>query len=143
MLDSVMFERNNARIPGKPRTKFDWLNTDEAEVDKYIDDPHCGFLFTAAGYLDLLRIMQRATRAQWYTNLPPLFPMLLIAGEDDPVGQYGKGIKTTYKKMRDLGKHKTAMSLFPGMRHEILLHPDCEKVFETVISWFDKVLAQR
>jgi alpha-beta hydrolase superfamily lysophospholipase len=137
-LDSVLFERNNRRIPGTPRTKFDWLCTDSVQVDKYIDDEKCGFLFTAGGYLDLLRLMQHVTRKQWYGSMHHLFPMLLISGAEDPVGDYGKGVRYTYKKLREAGKNKTSMTLFERMRHEILLESDCVTVFSAILDWIEK-----
>lgn len=140
LIDSVAFGNYNNKYPGKPRTKFDWLNTDQREVDRYIADARCGFLFTAAGYLDLMQLLKSANRGAWFQSLPHQFPMLLIAGDQDPVGAFGKGVQLVARKLRDAGKKKTACHIFPGMRHEILLEPDRQQVFDVVLAWLDQNL---
>ncbi|MDR3314429.1 MAG: alpha/beta hydrolase [Oscillospiraceae bacterium] len=135
LLNSVAFGYYNDKYPGKPRTPFDWLNSDPAEVDRYIADARCGFLFTAAGYLDLMQLLKSVNRRAWFQSLPHQFPMLLIAGEQDPVGAFGKGVQLVARQLRDAGKKKTACHIFPGMRHEILLEPDRQQVYDVVIAW--------
>lgn len=51
------------------KTDFDWLTRDEAEVQKYIDDKYCGFLFTAAGYKDLFSVLNSVSGKDWYEQL--------------------------------------------------------------------------
>ncbi|MDR1733737.1 MAG: lysophospholipase [Oscillospiraceae bacterium] len=137
-LDNLLFDSNNAKIEN-PVSKFDWLNTDPAEVAKYDADPYCGFLFSAAGYLDLLSLMKSATRRSWYSaNIPHRFPMLLIAGDADPIGGYGKGVLSVLRRMRNAGKKNSSAQIFEGMRHEILLHPEKQKVYDTVIKWMNE-----
>ena len=140
LLDSVAFGHYNSKYPGKPRTKFDWLNTDEAEVDKYIADPRCGFLFTARAFLDLFSLLKSVSGKPWFTSIPYQFPLLLIAGGDDPVGGYGKGVELVARRLRAAGSNRTQCEIFPGMRHEILLAPGREQVYDTVITWLDKSL---
>ena len=64
LLDKLSFGAyNNAFKPN--RTPFDWLSRDEAEVDKYVDDPACGFVFTAAGFRDLFDGLGEVSGPQW------------------------------------------------------------------------------
>jgi alpha-beta hydrolase superfamily lysophospholipase len=140
LLDSVAFGHYNNKYPGRPRTKFDWLNTDETEVDKYIADPRCGFLFTARGFLDLFALLKSVSGKAWFTSIPYQFPLLLIAGGDDPVGNCGKGVELVARRLREAGSNRTQCQIFPGMRHEILLSPGREQVFDAVIAWLGKVL---
>ena len=54
LLDNLSFGSFNKTF--KPnRTKFDWLSQDDAEVDKYVDDPFCGTVFKAGFFKDLLK----------------------------------------------------------------------------------------
>ena len=42
LLNKLMFGNFNNKIK-QPRTDFDWLSYNEENVNKYIDDPKCGF----------------------------------------------------------------------------------------------------
>lgn len=117
------------------RTPFDWLTSDNAEVDKYIADKYCGYLFTAVGYRDLFTILTKVSGKDWYNGVNEKLPMLLIAGEDDPVGLYGKGIKQIYNDLLAAGKKDVTIKLYPGMRHEILNEVDRIQPYEYIASW--------
>lgn len=117
------------------RTPFDWLTSDNAEVDKYIADKYCGYLFTAVGYRDLFTILTKVSGKDWYNGVNEKLPMLLIAGEDDPVGLYGKGIKQIYNDLLAAGKKDVTIKLYPGMRHEILNEVDRILPYEYIASW--------
>lgn len=139
LIDSLAFGAYNNKI--KPaRTKFDWLTTDEKIVDKYIDDPYCGYLFTACGYRDLMEMIVAVNRADWFTNVPVNLPIYLIAGDDDPVGNYGKGIRQVYNNLIDSKHTDVSMKLFNGDRHEILNEKDKDDVYNNVLAWMKTIL---
>ena len=138
LLDNIAFGTYNKRFEG--RTKFDWLNTDQAEVDKYLEDPRCGFIFTVQGLLELFALLKSVSGKSWFSAMPYQFPMLLIAGEDDPVGDYGKGVELVAKRLREAGANRVQCRIFPGMRHEILLEPEHQQVYDTVISWLEATI---
>lgn len=51
LLNNMSFGSYNKSF--KPcRTDFDWLSRDAKIVDKYIDDPYCGGVFTSSFYYD-------------------------------------------------------------------------------------------
>jgi len=53
LLDKLSFGEFNK--PFEPsRTAFDWLSRNEKEVDKYVNDPYCGTVFTSGFFVDLL-----------------------------------------------------------------------------------------
>ena len=60
---------------------------------------------------------------------------MLTAGEDDPVGQYGNGVKQVYNDLKLAGKKDVTLRLYPGMRHEILNETDRFRVYEDIAAW--------
>lgn len=117
------------------RTPFDWLSTDKAQVDKYIADKYCGFLFTAAGYKDLFTVLTKVSGKDWYKEVYDEIPILVVSGEDDPVGAYGKGVKQVYNDLKQAGKKDVTVKLYPGMRHEILNEVENKRVYEDIAAW--------
>ncbi len=132
-INKMAFGPYNKKCEG--RTPFDWLSTDTAQVDKYIADKYCGYLFTATGYKDLFTILTKVSGKDWYNELCNDLPILLTAGEDDLVGNYGAGIKQVYNDLKQAGKKDVTIKLYPGMRHEILNEVDNKTVYEDIAAW--------
>ncbi|MEE1320254.1 MAG: alpha/beta fold hydrolase [Acutalibacteraceae bacterium] len=137
LIDKMGFGTYNSKFEG--RTAFDWLTRDNDEVDKYIADPLCGFLFTAYGYRDLFSLLSYVSSKEWFSGLSKDLPVLMIAGEMDPVGEYGKGVNKVDAMLRSEGKKNLKTILYDGARHEILNESACfEKVCEDIISWINE-----
>lgn len=133
-INSLAFGAYNKKIDN-PRTPFDWLTHDETIVDKYIDDKYSGFLFTAAGFRDLFTILSKVSSKDWYNGVDKNLPLLIVAGEEDPVGAYGKGVREVYNGLKSAGVKDITLKLYKGMRHEI--HNEVERagVYEDLASW--------
>lgn len=108
-----------------PRTDYDWLSHDNALVDAYVADPMCGFTFTVAGYQDLFGLLQYIAEDQCYSAMPKELCYLLVAGLEDPVGNYAKGVVEVKEKMEAAGCSDVSQIIYEGMRHEI--HNEIEK----------------
>ena len=63
------------------------------------------------------------------------FMILIISGEDDPVGRMGKGPVWLWKKYRSLGLSGTVLKLYPHMRHEILNENGKERVYKDILTF--------
>ncbi len=135
-LNSMAFGSYNKKT--EQRTEFDWLTKDTAIVDKYIADEYCGYCFTANGFVGLFSVLKQVSSKLWFNTVPKELPMLLIAGADDPVGAYGKGVKQVFDQLKETGHTNTLMKLYAGDRHEILNELDKEQVISDVIDWIDK-----
>lgn len=139
LIDKVGFGAYNSKFEG--RTSFDWLSRDNEEVDKYIADELCGYLFTAYGYRDLFSLLGYVSSDEWFTTLSKELPVLIISGAMDPVGEYSKGIEKVCKSLSDAGKINVKKILYPDARHEILNEKACfDKVCKDVIGWIEEVL---
>lgn len=133
-IDNLSFGSYNKKF--KPnRTSFDWLNTVNEEVDKYINDKWCGGIFPAAFFRDFTKLMYRINKNNRLTNR--FTSIFLIAGNDDPVGNMGKGVKSLYKTLIKNNNNVT-LSLIKNARHEILLEEKKEVIHNQIINWLNK-----
>lgn len=136
-INGLAFGAYNKRCEG--RTSFDWLSVNKENVDKYIADDLCGFLFTVSGYKNLFELLQFVSANEWYGAVPSSLPMYLIAGTEDPVGAYGKGVETVYNKLKETGHNDVKIKLYNGDRHEIHNEDDRFIVYADIAEWCDSL----
>ncbi|MDR3053620.1 MAG: lysophospholipase [Coriobacteriales bacterium] len=129
-----------AKAYPKARTPLDWLSYDEANVDAYIEDPACGFMFSTGGYAALTALMAEVVTNQCARAIPINLPLLFIAGADDLVGAKGTGVQRAANQLRAVGHSKLTVKLYPAMRHEILLETKHQQVFNDIRDWLQEVL---
>ena len=122
------------------RTSSDWLNRDPKEVDKYINDPLCGFVPTVSVFRDMMGGVKFITDPQNIAKMNKKTPVLFIAGGNDPVGEHGVGVKRAYQAFKDAGVQDVSIKLYPGARHEILLEKNHEEIFNDVLAWINEKL---
>ena len=134
LIDKLAFGNYNKQVE-KQRTSFDWLCRDEAVVDAYIADELCGFTFTVNGFRTLFTLLDRLNKEENLKKMPETLPVLFIAGEKDPVGNYGEGVKKAFRDFQKAGLTTLSMKLYPEDRHELLNELDKEKVYEDIYSW--------
>lgn len=131
LLDHAAFGGFHKRIPGF-RTKSDWLSRDEKEVDAYIADPLCGFVFTVNGFRTLFELIRRILQKENLRNIPPELPVYMVSGDKDPVGDYGRGVQKAYESLMEAGMKNIKLKLYEDDRHELLNELDRETVMEDV-----------
>lgn len=139
LLDRLAFSANNK--PFLPaRTPCDWLSRDAAEVDKYLADPLCGFVFSAGGFSDLFSGLWTLSRLSRLRTLPKGLPVLLISGGADPVGGQGRGVKTIARQYREAGLQGVQVKLYPEARHELFNETNREEVTQDLVAWLEASL---
>ena len=117
------------------RTKNDWLTRDEAVVDAYEANPLNQFMFTVNGYNNLFRGLKYAQSKENLEKIPKDLPILVISGQNDPVGEFGKGPTAVAQIYRNTGIGDVTLKLFPEDRHEILNELDKEAVDAFLLDW--------
>ena len=133
LLAKMAFGTYGKRFEG--RTEYDWLTREKDIVDRYVADPWCGFLFTVQGMHDLIEVNAASNAAEWYAAVPADLPILLISGEEDPVGDYGRGVRTVAEKLKETGHSAVTLKLYPECRHEVLNELNREQVMADVAEW--------
>jgi alpha-beta hydrolase superfamily lysophospholipase len=109
-----------------------WLTRDHKVIEKYNADPFCSYRFTINGYLTLFTLLGKVSAKDWASKMPLDLPMLLVSGEDDPVGNFGKGVRKVEARLRAAGATKLSSMHFEGMRHEPHNETENDKFFEGV-----------
>ena len=134
MIDNLAFGSYNKKIPDA-KTSVDWLCTEEGVVDAYVKDELCGFTFTVNGFMTLFTLLDRLNREENLRAMPKNLPVHFIAGDMDPVGNYGEGVKKAYEDFQKVGMERISLKLYAGDRHELLNEKDKFKVYEDIYPW--------
>ncbi|NMZ91635.1 alpha-beta hydrolase superfamily lysophospholipase [Pseudomonas poae] len=124
------------------RTAFDWLSRDPNEVDKYINDPLCGFRCTNQLWIDLLGGLQQISKASNLAQIDPGLPILVMGGECDPVSE-GKRLKSLADALREAGSQHLQLNIYPQARHEVFNETNRDEVTADVLRWLDQALTLR
>ena len=114
---------------------FAWLTRDKEELKKRDSDPFCAFAFTVSAMCDLILLQSRCNKRDWFRSVPKDLPILLISGENDPVGNYGKGVREVARSLQRAGVKDVCLKLYPDMRHEILNELGKETVWEDILRY--------
>lgn len=138
-IDNLAFGSYQKKIEN-PRTKFDWLSKNEESVDKYIEDPLCGFTFTANGFCGLADLILGLHKKSNIEKMPVTLPVLFVSGSDDPVGNYGEDVKKVYKSFLDEGMQKVEIKLYENDRHELLNELDRDVVYKDILNWINEAI---
>lgn len=138
LIDRLAFGNMNRKIKNK-RTDKDWLATRAEEVDAYLADPLCGFLFTLSGYQELFSLILRAQQPELLENVPKELPLLFLSGKEDPVGEYGKGVMKAAQSYRAAGVHQVTVQLYENARHELLNETQKLSVFNDICKWMENI----
>lgn len=117
------------------KTGYDWLTSDQDEIQKYIDDPLCGFIATNQFFVDLTDGLLLINQKEENERIGKDLPILLISGSVDPVGLNGKGVYKVANQLKNAGLQNVVIYLFEGMRHEILNEVNREQVYNVVTRW--------
>ena len=122
------------------RTPQDWLNRDQAEVDKYRADERCMFTFTLNAYYSMFTGILRLYDPAVLAGVPKDLPLLFLAGDADPVGERTAGVRRAIQSLRDAGVGKIESKFYPGARHELLVETNKAEVFADIAGWLEKQL---
>ena len=120
------------------RTEFDWLSRDEREVDQYINDPHCGEIFSCSFFYDLLTGIKKITSKKIINKIPKNLPMFFISGEKDPVGNNTKDILYVIQSYKEAGIKNIDYCFYKDARHELLHELNRDEVIGDIQMWLQK-----
>lgn len=134
LLNNMSFGGFNKQITN-PKTPFDWLSTDEKEVQKYIEDPLCGNIPTNRFFIDLFDGLKIIHQAKENKHIKKDLPVLVISGAKDPVGKDGKDIFKVANGLKSVGMTNVTVHLVEDARHEILKEVNKLQTYKLIANW--------
>lgn len=120
------------------KTDSDWLSYNEENVQNYIADPKCGKGSSNGFYRELLKGNHRLYKSKFLKKISPNIEILISAGEEDPVGAFGKGPRRLEEMYKKLGVKNVELKLYKHMRHEVLNETCKEVVHNDIIDFINK-----
>lgn len=130
----LSFETYNKKF--KPnRTTHDWLCKSEGAVDLFLADPLRGENVSVGLFRDLLDLMIYSCNTNNVNKMNKSKPVLLLSGEDDYVGDKGKGVKKTLELFKSCGVNDASMKIYPTLRHAILFENENESIYDDIYEW--------
>jgi len=137
LLTAVVLGGYNRRF--RPtRTAVDWLSNDSAVVDDYLADPLCRKLPTVGLYDDINRALAVIGKTSKIRLMDNALPLLLLSGENDPVGANGRAVRKLYNQFKEIGCADVNLRLYPGCRHALLYEQNRREVFADIEDWLIK-----
>ena len=130
-LDLTMF--NAAFQP--PRTEYDWLSRDDAEVDKYIADPLCGFGLDAEAGKQMFVAARRLGEPDALAAIRADLPVLVAVGSMDPVNAGLALAQPVVDRFSGAGLQDVTLTVYPDARHEIFNETNRAEVLDDVVGW--------
>ena len=125
------------------RTRFDWLCSDEAQLDEYMNDDACRRDISSGLFHQLLSSMKRTGQQHACVGWNKEMPVLLMSGKDDPVGNMGKGVVQILHNMEKRGFKDVKLCLYEKARHDIFheyANGTADKVTAEIARWIgDKI----
>ena len=124
-----------------PRTEYDWLSRDEAEVDKYIADPFCGIRFKPESMASFMALRERDAGPAALAKVKAGLPIYVLVGDEDPINQKLAGLNPLVDAYRAAGL-KVDLKVYPGGRHEMLNETNRAEVVADLKAWLDGTVAR-
>ncbi len=134
IVEMLTFGAFNAKF--KPaQTDSDWLSRDPQEVQKYLNDSMCGFFCSTQLWEDLVTALIDISTKQAFMQFPNSLPLYIFSGDQDPVGNFGKGVRALAKHFITGGTLDLTLRLYPEGRHEMLNETNRDEVTSDMVNW--------
>lgn len=115
----------------------EWICHDPCVQQDHAQDPFDAFTKPThnQSIYDFIQMMKVIEGEQWAQKVPVDLPIYNIAGDQDPVGEFGEGVYMVSNWLTKTG-HDVTTRLYPGYRHEIHNYDDLKYEVELGIIEF-------
>ena len=122
---------------GEVQIGNEWICHDPYVQKDHAQDPFDAFTRPTSNrsIYDFIQMMLTIEGTQWAKKVPKKLPIYNIAGDQDPVGEYGLGVCQVSNWLVETGHHVTT-KLYSGYRHEIHNYAEIKNEVEAGIIEF-------
>ncbi|WP_432205198.1 alpha/beta fold hydrolase (plasmid) [Cetobacterium somerae] len=138
IFNDILFLGTNSRIKEEGKNSSSWLSRDPEVVKDFLQDPHCGFSYTPKFYYNFLDFLSKLYKKDSFNFVNKKTPILIISGEEDPIGLYGIGVKSLYNFYKTLEFKNISIILYKDCRHEILNELNKKNVYKDILKWLNE-----
>ena len=125
----------------KDEAPLGWLTRREDVRQKYAADPFCSYHFTVSALKDLVIMNKKSNENPWFSEIARTnIPIFIVSGSEDPVGEWSRGVRKVWGKLKKAGVRDLELKLYDGARHEILNDLCADEVSSDILSWSEKRL---
>ena len=126
-----------SRIPEGVKYGNEWICHDPYVQLDHAADPFDAFTKPTSNraFMYFCQMIDVITGKEWAEKVPAELPIYNIAGSEDPVGQFGEGVKQVTAWLEETG-HKVETKIYEGYRHEIHNYNDIKNEVEDGIAAF-------
>lgn len=136
LLNAITFENYKKQLKADT-----FISTIESEAKRYDDDPYCGFICSYNFYKYFFKGLSEVYKKKNLAKLNKDLPILIISGDNDPVGGFGKLTEKLYQTYKEVGVKTVNIKLYKGALHEYLNDTCREEAFLDVVSFCDEVVS--
>lgn len=130
----IMWGAETPTLEEKRKSK-QWLSYNQENIEEFIQDEKCNFAFNDSANLELVRGLAKWADKNWGRDISKI-PVLVIAGQEDPIGNKGKGPQYYYKKLCE-NHIRAELKLIENNKHEVLNENNREETYKFIINWLD------
>ena len=140
---AALFDGFTARF-GDDAGPTDWVARDGDVVRDHAVDPlnNFGAPMTVRFLRGFADLYDRANADAFYDALRPDLPVLILAGDQDPVAGNGEGAYAVANRLVETGHPDVRTRVYTGFRHEVHNEPEIrDEVASEIVDFVDRVAA--
>lgn len=115
-----------------------WLTRDVEIVNCYYKEPRCTFRFTLNGFYSFFETVLYDNQQRNIEKIPKTLPIIILSGDNDPVGDLGVGVKKVYTRLQSFGMTDITCKLYKDYRHEIINEIGKDIVYQDILLWCEE-----
>lgn len=141
--DKKFYMMNNLLFKGYEKHFDDvyesnWISLDKNNVDAYIKDEQTGYVSTHGFYYEFMKGLNRIYKKKFLNKIRKDMNILIVSGDDDPVGAHGKGPTKLANLYRKLGLENVELHLYSDLRHELLNEANKDEIYNDILDFINR-----